>query len=192
MRSLRWMIALFCMAALSVIGGCGTETSSTARSQAQAVPQEDHFQKALGFEAQEQWDLAKQEYRLAIKQQPADSRACVNLGQLYARDGESARAEESWRQALRANPADSRALNLLGSVYMRQSKYDEAIAYYRKAVDADPNYANAHWNLAAAYRSVDMKREAAEHYRKYIELAPPEDLDGIVEARRYIDSITEK
>jgi hypothetical protein len=37
-----------------------------------------------------------------------------------------------------------------------------------------------------------MKREAAEHYRKYIELAPPEDLDGIVEARRYIDSITEK
>jgi Tfp pilus assembly protein PilF len=192
MGSFRWIMGPFLAAALSVTGGCGTQTSSTVRPPVPTASQEDHFQKALGFESQQQWDMAKQEYRAAIKQQPGDSRAYVNLGQLYARDGESARAEDSWRQALRANPADSRALNLLGSVSMRQSKYDQAIAYYRKALQADPNYANAHWNLATAYRSVDMKREAADHYRKYIELAPPDDLDGIVEARRYMDSVNEK
>jgi superkiller protein 3 len=159
---------------------------------ASEAKEEDHFQRALDCEAQGQRDLAKQEYRLAVRQEPRDSRAYVNLGQLYARDGESARAEECWQQALRVNPGDARASNLLGSVYMRQRKFDKAIAYYRKALEADPNYANAHWNIAAAYRSLDMKREAARHYRSYIQLASPEEREDVAEAKRYLDAYAEK
>jgi Tfp pilus assembly protein PilF len=197
MKSLfqRSAMVLVLAAFLAAFGGCGTQGSSGMGSRSQSAAElqgEEHFQKALGYEAQEQWELAKQEYRLAIKQRPNDSRAYVNLGQLYSRDGETERAEECWRQALRVNPRDARALNLLGSVYFRQKQYDLAIASYRKALEADPNYANAHWNLAVAYRTVDMKREAADHYRRYIDLAPGGELDDIVEARRYIDSYNSK
>jgi len=194
MGSLHRAVVVVSLAALAICG-CQGQSPSGGRQPAQQsaqVPEENHFQKALDCEAQQQWELAKQEYRLAVKQQPQDSRACVNLGRLYAREGESAHAEECWRQALRINPKDARAANLLGSVYMRQKQFDKAITCYGKALEADPNYANAHWNIAAAYRSLDRKREAAQHYRKYIDLAPPEDLEGIVEARRYMDSLAEK
>lgn len=195
MESTRWAVVFVSTMIAAATCGCAAQSSSETQQQTQLASEakeESHFQKALDFEAQGQWELAKQEYRLATRQDPRDSRPYVNLGRLYARDGQSARAEECWHEALRVNPSDARASNLLGSVCLRQREFGKAITYYQKALEADPNYANAHWNIAGAYRSLDMKRQAAQHYRRYIQLASPSEREDVAEAKRYLDAYAEK
>ena len=178
--------------------GCENQALTGAHSQAQVQQAQreerwaDHFDAAVGYEARGQFDLAKDEYRQAIRERPDDSRAYVNLGRLHAREGDEVRAQALWQKAIEVNPGDALGYNLLGGVSMRQKKYSAAIAYYKSAVDRDPNYANSHWNLAAVYRSLEMKQKAGEHYRRFIELAGPEEAEDMAEAKRYVEALDQK
>ncbi|HUW59074.1 MAG TPA: tetratricopeptide repeat protein [Planctomycetota bacterium] len=175
-------LALVCLWIAAAIAGCESQTQTAGGTSAGPT----HFQKALDYEVREDFDLARDEYAAAIKQDPADSRAYVNLGCLYAREGDQARAERCYAKAVEVSPKDIRALNLLGGVYMRQKRYDRAIAYYRRVVELDPKYANGHWNLAAAFRNLGYPKEAAQYYRQYIALASPDEEEDVAEAKRYV------
>lgn len=181
-------IALVCMLAVAGISGCESQSQTTGNPDTGPT----HFQKGLDYEVREDLEEAASEYKLAIRQDPRDSRAYVNLGCLYANAGQSARAERHYRKAVEVNPEDVRALNLLGGILLRRGDCQGAIACYKRAVAVDPEFANSHWNLAAACRSLGLKQAAAQHYRKYIELASPDEEKDLDEARRYVDIVGEK
>ncbi|KPJ56762.1 MAG: hypothetical protein AMS16_01840 [Planctomycetes bacterium DG_58] len=180
--------ALVCLASALGMCGCGLQTQTAGGTRDEPT----HFQKALDWEVREDFDLAHEEYRRAIRENPNDSRAYVNLGCLYARKGDRERAERYYRKAVEVNPKDIRALNLLGGIYMRQNRYALAIAYYKKVVELNPTYPDGHWNLAVAFRSLGFPREAAQHYRQYIALASPEEESDIAEAKRYVTATADQ
>ena len=175
-------VALVCLASAVGMCGCGLQTHTAGGTQDGPT----HFQKALDWEVREDFDLAHKEYRQAIRENPDDSRAYVNLGCLYARGGDLARAERYYRKAVEVNPKDIRALNLLGGIYLRQNRYNGAIVYYKRVVELEPKSSDGHWNLAVAFRSLGLPREAAHHYRRYIALASPEEEEDVAEAERYV------
>jgi len=79
-------------------------------------------------------DLAKGEYRKALKLDPHLVRARVNLGNLEAGAGRWGVAEDHYRRALR-DSADADALNNLAVALLRQGKsLDEAEELAAKAV----------------------------------------------------------
>jgi len=194
MTPVRGMVALVSAVLAVGVFGCQTdmETSSgsdTSTTMAEMVPvqrEKTHFEKARAYESRRQSGLAMNEYRLAIRANPGDSRAYVNLGLLYQADQQYGRAERYWQQAVQVNPNDHRAYNLLGGVYKRERDFNKAIAYYNRALEARPTSAEVHWNLAVCYRNLDMTREAKGHYRRYLDLAPAADRADRVTAQRYL------
>ena len=181
-------MVLVCLLVAAVTAGCESQTQTAGKT----ADGPTHFEKGLDYEVREDFDLAATEYRSAIRENPSDSQAYVNLGCLYAREGDQARAERHYCKAVEVNPKDVRALNLLGGVYMRREQYDKAVVYYRRVTDLDPEYANGHWNLAVAFRSLGFPKEATHHYRRYIALASPQEEEDVAEATRYVTATADQ
>jgi tetratricopeptide (TPR) repeat protein len=97
----------------------------------------EHNDLGVAYERQGQAELAAQEYRRALRRDPAFIRARVNLGNLDAAAGRWAEAERTYRRALKDAPDDPDALNNLAMALLRQGrKLDEAEALALRAVTA--------------------------------------------------------
>jgi len=97
--------------------------------------------------------------------EPRGTSTLTNLGALYLRRGEPARARELFEQVLGYMPHNYVARNNLGVIYMQQHDYARAILELRKALWENSGYANAHYNLALCYTRLDPPdyRRAAQH-----------------------------
>jgi tetratricopeptide (TPR) repeat protein len=82
----------------------------------------EHNDLGVAYEASGKPDLAKREYRAALKLDPRLVRARVNLGNLEAAAGRWQPAEDCYRRALREAPNDGDALNNLAVALMRQGR----------------------------------------------------------------------
>ena len=82
----------------------------------------EHNDLGVAYEADGKPDLAKREYRAALKRDPRLVRARVNLGNLEAAAGRWPAAEDCYRRALRDAPDDADALNNLAVALLRQSR----------------------------------------------------------------------
>ena len=148
----------------------------------------DHFAEGVSFEKQGAWEQAMAEYRLAVKADPTDSRAWVNLGRIYARAGDNRSAVGCWRQAVHANPSDAKAWNQLGGAAMREADYREAVKLYKKAIDCGPEDPDPYYNAAIASRQLKNDADAATFYRRWLELSPGVAGDDASEARRFLQA----
>lgn len=82
----------------------------------------EHNDLGVAYEAAGSPDLARREYRAALKLDSRLVRARVNLGNLEAAAGRWQPAEDCYRRALREAPADTDALNNLAVALMRQGR----------------------------------------------------------------------
>ena len=82
----------------------------------------EHNDLGVAYEADGKSDLAKREYRAALRLDPRLTRARVNLGNLEAAAGRWQPAEDCYRRALREAPADADALNNLAVALLRQGR----------------------------------------------------------------------
>lgn len=95
----------------------------------------EHNDLGVAYESAGERDLARREYRKALKLDPGLTRARVNLGNLEAGAGKWDRAEDCYRRALRASPADGDALNNLAIALLRQGRsFAEAESLASRAV----------------------------------------------------------
>ncbi len=98
----------------------------------------EHNDLGVAYEAGGKPDLARREYREALRLDPHLTRARVNLGNLEAATARWGPAEDCYRRALRDSPADADALNNLAVALVRQRKsLAEAESLAIKAVAAD-------------------------------------------------------
>jgi len=82
----------------------------------------EHNDLGVAYQADGKPDLAKREYRAALKLDPRLVRARVNLGNLEAEAGRWPPAESCYRRALRDAPDDADALNNLAVALLRQGR----------------------------------------------------------------------
>lgn len=113
---------------------------------------------------------AVQAYGRAIDADPRFADAHVNLGRLYAEEGNRKAADRHYRYAVTLEPSNALAWFNWGVLLQQQGRSDDAIDAYRAAVRFDPEFADAHYNLASMLEPVDQ-RGAFRHLSAYKRLS---------------------
>jgi tetratricopeptide (TPR) repeat protein len=90
------------------------------------------------------WAEAEQYLRRAVEADPANQRACVNLGMSLAQQGRYDEALSTFGRVIR--PAEAQAN--LAFILNTQGKKDEAVMAYRRALEMDPALRAAQHALA--------------------------------------------
>ena len=98
----------------------------------------EHNDLGVAYESAGKLDLARREYRAALRHDRRFVRARVNLGNLEAAGGRWAEAERCFRRALRDGPGDADALNTLAVALLRGGRdLAEAESLAARAVRLD-------------------------------------------------------
>jgi tetratricopeptide (TPR) repeat protein len=139
-----------------------------------AVPQSDKIFAAYLAEVQKYLDadLEPQVARLQEQIQGSGSFSAMNsLGVLYAKFGQSDKAEEVFKQILDNKPYLPALLNL-GHLYFRKSDLKNALSYYQQASDLDPGNPHALLALARVNQELQNYPNAKASYVKLKEISP--------------------
>ncbi len=131
-----------------------------------------HLFGGIAYEEVKNYELALEEFRMAIKYAPENRQAYHSLGTLYARMGKYNAAEKAFKKALEINPNYAHTHFNLGTVYTAQSKYDEALNEYETAFGIDPNYEHAAYWAAVIYERLGRWDEALKKLEKVLQINP--------------------
>ena len=97
----------------------------------------EHNDLGVVYESSGQQDLAAKEYRKALRLDPHETRARVNLGNTEAANEHWGRAEKHYRRALQDSSTDYDAMNNLAIALLRQKRQlDEARTLAERAAAA--------------------------------------------------------
>jgi tetratricopeptide (TPR) repeat protein len=110
-------------------------------------------------------DEARHAYEQALALDAGQADAHVNLGRLYHRDGDVARAESHYRAAVALAPDDAVAHFNLAGLLEETGRRVDAVAAYQRALAADADFADAHYNLGLLLDSLGRRAPAMNHLR---------------------------
>lgn len=135
-----------------------------------------HYELAEALHASDDLKLrqeAREQYRLAVVQNPSDVKAVTRLGDVAVDHGDLDGAAGEYKKALTLAPNNADALLGLARVYTEKGDAKSALPLLERVVASDPTNAQAHYRLSAVYRKLnrpdDAKRELTE-YQKYRDL----------------------
>jgi tetratricopeptide (TPR) repeat protein len=133
--------------------------------------------------------------RYAVRENPRDAQAHLQLGCLLASLGRVDEATPAWRKAAELNPALSVAWRNLGLAATAEGELPEAEGLYRKAITARPDDQTLYRDLAEILLAADRRDEAI----RLLETMPLEGMrraditvmlaQSYVAAERYEDGI---
>jgi Flp pilus assembly protein TadD len=101
-----------------------------------ALSAAEHNDLGVAYEAAGETELARREYRRALRRSPHLARARVNLGNLEAAAGRWKRAEHLYRRALRDDPGDPDARNNLAVSLLHQDRRSEEAEWMARSAVA--------------------------------------------------------
>lgn len=100
---------------------------------------EEHIKLGGIYDSQGKTDLAREQYRLAVKQAPENGRAWSLLGDIAYREKDYPEAEKAYGKARDLDPTNGDILNNLAWVYVQQDKrLGKAQELVRAAIDHAP------------------------------------------------------
>jgi len=108
----------------------------------------------------------------AVVKSPMKARVHNNLGSVYYRKGDLARAMDEFKRAIELKPNFADAHYNLGVAYKDIGRMDDAILEFEAAVTFQPAKANAHNNLGLAYLSKGRIEDAVGEFSATIRLEP--------------------
>lgn len=101
-------------------------------------------------------------YLNAIKTNPSDADAHLQMGIILAKAGDRDEAMKYFDRVLTLEPKSSAAMNNRGNIFMIEDKYQDAQKAYLAATQISPGDANIWVNLARAYKATkDVKKAKA-------------------------------
>jgi len=104
---------------------------------------------------------------------PANTQVLVNIGTVYLKQGDAARARQAFEAALDLDPDVARAHNSLGVIAAREGRMPEAVERWRRAVALDPQDYQTLYNLGTYLWETGRRTEARPFLDSYLAAAPP-------------------
>jgi tetratricopeptide (TPR) repeat protein len=117
-------------------------------------------------------DDARRYLEEAVRLEPANAEAQVNLGAALQKMGRLDEAANVYREALRLRPDDAGAHNNLGATLEQLGRVDQAAAEYRESLRRAPESSATHSNLGRALLAMGRPDEAAAELREALRLDP--------------------
>ena len=121
-----------------------------------------YYNRGIGYEQSDQYDLAIADYSQALSLDPAYRDAYNNRGNAYQDKSLHDLAIADYNQALRLDPNYAKAYNNRGRSYRYKGLYDLAVADATHALQIDPNYRTAYVNRGVAYLCLGRFAEAGQ------------------------------
>ncbi|CAN5191479.1 tetratricopeptide repeat protein [soil metagenome] len=106
------------------------------------------------------------------KTSPSDPKTHNNLGDVYTRHGDYARAADELILAIKLNPNYADAYHNLGNVYQRAGQPAAALNMYNQAIRINPRLWQAYQNIGALYFSTQSYGSAEAYMKHAQELNP--------------------
>lgn len=121
---------------------------------------------------QKNYLLAIEHYTSALKQDPENDLALINLGISYAENKQYEPAKETFQKYIKLYPEDAEGYYNMGHVYDFEDDYYRALHYYTEALKIRPDYASALNNIGALiYKHEGNYKATIEHLEKAVALS---------------------
>ncbi|MFT7651157.1 MAG: tetratricopeptide (TPR) repeat protein [Limisphaerales bacterium] len=146
------------------------ETKITDLTDASDLDTDEWYNLGLDLEEVD-GDKAPDAYKQAIRLDPKNADAHVNLGRLFQLRGNLKNAKRHYELALTARPGHQLAYYNLGTVFDELDEIEKAAEYYEKA----PAIPDAHYNLARICELNGDEVSALRHMRQYRDLVDDTD-----------------
>ncbi|MCX6286786.1 MAG: tetratricopeptide repeat protein [Bacteroidetes bacterium] len=111
-----------------------------------------------------EYDEARKLIKTQQKTEPDALKYQVDLGYVYFREGNTAKAKKLYDDALKRLPADARQLNELANAFYSKGELDYVISTYKRGRELMPEIHTITFELASAYERTGNFKGAIEEY----------------------------
>ncbi|RPH76658.1 MAG: tetratricopeptide repeat protein, partial [Nitrospiraceae bacterium] len=133
---------------------------------------EQQYNAGLAHAQAGRWKDAEASFSKAVKFDPKNADAYVQLGHTYQQLQRYAEAVTAYRQATTLRPDDLEAFMSWGIAAVQIKQYSEATIAYRKATELDPKNGEAFKSLGIAYHADRKYPDAKQALGKARQLTP--------------------
>ena len=131
-----------------------------------------HYESALDFFDQGQYEKAMQQIEKAIQKAPSNPDLYATKGIFLHRMNNLVNAIEAYHAALKVAPDHSFSHYNLGLIFMKQNKTLQAIQEWEAVIRVKPNDTDAIFNIAVALAHLGKSKQSIPFYRKVLEIDP--------------------
>ncbi len=131
-----------------------------------------HYESALDFFEQGQYDKALQQIDKAIKNSPNNPDFYSTKGVFLHRMNDIVHAIDAYQSAIKVAPDHTFSHYNLGLIYMKLNKVVQAIQEWEAVIHVKPRDTDAIFNIAVALSHLGKSKQAIPFYRKVIEIEP--------------------
>lgn len=131
-----------------------------------------HYESALDFFEQGQYDKALQQIDKAIQKSPENPDMYSTRGVFLHRMNDIVHAIEAYKTALKVAPDHTFSHYNLGLIYMKQNKTLQAIQEWEAVIRIKPSDTDAIFNIAVALSHMGKSKQAVPFYQKVLQIAP--------------------
>lgn len=130
------------------------------------------LQQALALFRDGRTDEAARAYEEALRDDPGNAAALIQLGSLRLVQGDVTAAEVLLRRAADASPDLAEAQANLAAALQRQDRFDEAITRYERALSLDPGLVDARFAFAVCLQTAGRTEQALACYEALLQVRP--------------------
>jgi tetratricopeptide (TPR) repeat protein len=123
----------------------------------------------------------------AVKLEPANPTYLYNLGWMYDRIGETAKATEMYQRAIKASPLSFEAMNNLALIYANSGQPERALPLLEEAMRTDPGNEAVFANTANYYARRHELKQALVHYARAEQINPYNETVLVEKGRVYLE-----
>lgn len=129
-----------------------------------------HYESALDYFEQGQYDKALQQIDKAISNSPKNPDFYSTKGVFLHRMNNVVSAIEAYQQAIEVAPDHTFSHYNLGLIYMKMNKVVQAIQEWEAVIHVKPRDTDAIFNIAVALSHLGKSKQAIPFYKKVIEI----------------------
>ncbi len=132
--------------------------------------------RAQGAVISRDFPTAARLYKQLLKDDPSNVDYLKELGSIYVKNGEDAKAIPYYEQIITFYPHYIDAMTSLGAIYRRLKRYEESIEILERAVDEGRQSADVNYNLGFTYREMGNWDDAIEAFSSVVSENPSDVL----------------